>query len=533
MSHPAHTLEDRLLSKLETLRQGFEPVANAPSIKEMVRLFIDLLQKEFEKTDVSLFHKAGDNGWVILSGKEGETAKAVSILSERKVGFNYVDDARTTISVVHPLADKTFLGILLTRNDASMAFDEPDRILLQLLLLYFDRSYQSLVHRRNEKDMLFSLNHRVLQLNSLIDTGIEISKLQREGSLHQLALVRGAALTNASRGVLTVATKGKDVERYVFPEGDDQYPDVKFRIESSFEFFDSTYKFELMEKESRSGIIPFDETDQMLLNALTRQVHASLENRYLLQQTLDKQKIEQELAVAASIQQRILPESLPAIDGYDVHATNIPSKSVGGDYYDCIPLDNGQVALIIADVSGKGVPAALLVSSFHAYLHAYLEHSVSLIPLTQRLNSAICAAATDDKFITAFIGLLDPKSGKVECLSAGHNPVYFLRRDKTVKELSVGGVALGMLQMDFPYQSEEITMEPGESMLLYTDGVTEAMNEKRELYDEVVPLKRFALENRERPSSKEFIDTLVSDVKRFSGSAPQADDITALYICRR
>jgi len=87
--------------------------------------------------------------------------------------------------------------------------------------------------------------------------------------------------------------------------------------------------------------------------------------------------------------------------------------------------------------------------------------------------------------------------------------------------------------MDFPYQSEEITMEPGESMLLYTDGVTEAMNEKRELYDEVVPLKRFALENRERPSSKEFIDTLVSDVKRFSGSAPQGDDITALYIRRR
>jgi len=97
MSLPSHTLEDRLLSKLETLSHGFEPVANAPSIKEMVRLFIDLLQKEFEKTDVSLFHKAGDNGWVNLSGKEGETSKAVSLLSERKVGFNYVDEARTIV----------------------------------------------------------------------------------------------------------------------------------------------------------------------------------------------------------------------------------------------------------------------------------------------------------------------------------------------------------------------------------------------------------------------------------------------------
>ncbi len=532
MSHPVHALEYRLLSTLETLRHGFEPVANASSIKEMVRLFIDLLQKEFVKTDVGLFHKAGDNGWVNLSGKEGESSKAVSLLSERKVGFSYVDEARTTISVVHHLADKTFLGILLTRNDASMAFDEPDRILLQLLLLYFDKSYQGLVHRRNEKDLVFSLNHRVLQLNSLIDTGIEISNLQREGSLHQLALERGAALTNASRGVLTVATRGKEVERYLFPEGDEQETRTKFRIESSFQFFDSTYKFELMEKESRSGIISFDETDQMLLNALTRQVHASLENRYLLQQTLDKQKIEQELAVAASIQQRILPKSLPAINGYDVHATNIPSKSVGGDYYDCIPLENGQVALIIADVSGKGVPAALLVSSFHAYLHAYLEQNVSLIPLTQQLNSAICAAATDDKFITAFIALLDPKSGKVECLSAGHNPVYVLQRDKTVKELTVGGVALGMLEMDFPYQREEITLEPGESMLLYTDGVTEAMNEEGELYDEKVPLKQFAVENKEQPS-KEFVQTLVSDIMRFAGSAPQADDITALYIRRR
>jgi sigma-B regulation protein RsbU (phosphoserine phosphatase) len=267
------------------------------------------------------------------------------------------------------------------------------------------------------------------------------------------------------------------------------------------------------------------------LDALARQVHASLENRYLLQQMLEKQKIEQDIAVAASIQQRILPESLPAIEGYDIHGVNIPSKSVGGDYYDCIPLPDGRFALVIADVAGKGVPAALLVSSFHAYLTAYLEASIPLVELARRLNRVISRASTEDKFITAYLALLTPGTGTIESVNAGHNPVYLRRADGSLLELTQGGIPLGMLDMDFPYQSETLTLEKGERLLLYTDGIPEATNGQQRLYEEDFPLKEYVC-GRVPPRAETFIQELIADVKKFTGAAPQNDDITALYLVK-
>ena len=255
---------------------------------------------------------------------------------------------------------------------------------------------------------------------------------------------------------------------YSFPDGSAAAPPQivtvpggQHQISSSFSFGGNSYSFELYNKESRSGPVPFDETDQLLLDALARQVHASLENRYLHAQALEKQKIEQDMAVAASIQQRILPTALPAIEGYDVAGINIPSKAVGGDYYDCIALPDGRFALVIADVSGKGVPAALLVSSLHAYLSAYIESGMPLRDLAVRLNRVICHASTDDKFITAYLGILTPATGEFESLNAGHTSTFLLRADGSVQELSTGGVPLGMLDMDFPFQSETVTIQAG------------------------------------------------------------------------
>jgi len=241
--------------------------------------------------------------------------------------------------------------------------------------------------------------------------------------------------------------------------------------------------------------------------------------------------MEHDLSVAAAIQQRIIPASLPVIEGYDLAGINIPSKSVGGDYYDCVPLRDGRYALVIADVAGKGIPAALLVSSFHAYLAAYLESDSSLIQIAQRLNRAIFSASTDDKFITGFLALLDPHSGSLETLSAGHNPVYWIRNDGTLCELDTGGVAFGMLDMDFPYQSRTDIIEPGERLLLYTDGVTEAVNEGEEQYDNVVSLKKFVM-GQQKDGAGTFIRNLIEDIRKFCGTAPQSDDITALYLTR-
>jgi sigma-B regulation protein RsbU (phosphoserine phosphatase) len=260
-------------------------------------------------------------------------------------------------------------------------------------------------------------------------------------------------------------------------------------------------------------------------------VHASLENRDLHRQALEKQRIEQDLVVAATIQQRILPATLPTIPGYDIAGVNIPSKSVGGDYYDAIPLPNGMVLLVVADVAGKGVPAALLVSSLHAYLSAYLETGVAVVELAKRLNRVIYNASTDDKYITAFFALLSPETGEVEAVNAGHNPAYLATAAGEVRELAAGGIALGMLDMDFPFQSEKFVLQKGDRLLLYTDGIPEATDDMMELFELGHPLREYFVRNGGEGAG-EFLRHLIEEIRSFTGDAPQSDDITALYLVR-
>jgi serine phosphatase RsbU (regulator of sigma subunit) len=537
METPAHqgSSSHRLAAQIESLQEGLRKLSRAATLRELTDQFTTVLSRVFPDTDIDVFHRADlSDDWQPIRQTRPESVKhLLSISHDQSALLASVDAASTTLCVVQRLVDKSHVAMVLAQQVPGATYSDVDVVSLKLFLQLFDNAYQSLLHRRNEKDLVFALNHRVLQLNSLIDTGIEVSKLDQGTSLQQLALERAASLTNASKGAFRVKRQKQVKEEAFFPSGirPKKTGGHNNHIKSSFKFDDCTYTFELFEKESRKGVIPFEETDQLLLDALARQVHASLENRYLHQQALEKQKIERDMSVAASIQQRILPESLPAIEGYDIAGINIPSKFVGGDYFDCIPLPQGRYALVIADVAGKGIPAALLVSSLHAYLSAYLETTMSLVELAGRLNKVICHTSTDDKFITAFIALLTPGTGEIEAVNAGHNPVYWLRNDGTIQELKAGGVPFGMLDLDLPYQNEQIVLGKGERLLLYTDGIPEATNEQNQLYESSVPLQEF-LKHRKPDRAEGFIKDLIDDIKKFTGNAPQSDDITALYLVR-
>jgi sigma-B regulation protein RsbU (phosphoserine phosphatase) len=525
----------QLAVQIESLHGEFRKLSKAATPKELANQFAAVLSGVFPNTRIDVLHRPGhDEQWRILHQGGPESAEhLLSSPDDLTSSACYLDKTSRRMCAVLRLADESEAGIVLTQQSPKKKFSDIDASSLRIFLQLFDNAYQPLLHRRKEKELVFALNHRVLQLNSLIDTGIEVSKLYQRTSPHQLALERAASLTNASKGLVRMTSKKAVKEETFFPVGEQtrKVEDPSHCITSSFKFGGKTYTFKLFEKESRHGILPFEETDQLLLDALARQVHASLENRYLHQQELEKQKIEREISVAASIQQRILPEALPVIDGYDIAGINIPSKLVGGDYFDCISLPDGRYALVMADVAGKGMPAALLVSSLHAYLSAYLETYMSLVELAGRLNKVICRTSTPEKFITAFIALLTPGTGYIEAVNAGHNPVYWMKNDGTIQELKASGVPFGMLDLDLPYQNEQIRLGKGERVLMYTDGITEAMNERQQLYDTCVPLKEFVIKKRQH-SAKEFIDALISDIKRFSGAAAQADDITALYLIR-
>lgn len=526
---------DRLSHHIESLQAGFRTLSKAATLYDLGRQFAEAVGEMFVHRTIDLAYRPAESEtWEdLVHGSAGVLKRLHSDTTRKLAVTSEIHESAGAITVVHRLADKSLIGLVVSGKPKVERYSEVDGLSLRLFFTVFDNAYQDMIYRRSEKGLVFSLNHRILQLNSLIDTGIEVSTLDEHASPHRLALLRAASLTNASTGVVRVKCGKQLLEEYAFPEGAKPARTgiAGNSIKTSFTFSSNTYTFEVFDKESRSGTLAFEDTDQLLLDALARQVHASLENRYLHQQALEKQRIEQEMTVAATIQKRIIPVSLPAIHGYDVAGRNIPSKSVGGDYYDCIPLPDGRYALTVADVTGKGVPAALLVSSLHAYLSAYLELSNTLPELLGKLNKALYTATTDDKFVTAFIAVLSPETGDIEYSSAGHNPAYLLKDNGTIEEIHIGGPPLGAFDVDFPYLSARTSIGQGERLLLYTDGVTEATNEKDEMYEDKLSLSRFLA--RHKPDRAEtFITDLIDDIRRFAGSTPQSDDITMLYLRR-
>jgi hypothetical protein len=255
MPNSPHTPLERLASQINQLQDGYEFLAKASSLKDMARLFVGLLQRNFAGINVSLFHMpSGEKRWQRLYGQNTEEFSQVEPQPDKKFTLRFLNDAKNKVCIVQPLAGDSFLGVLLAHGKDLVGFGDADRVSIQLFSHLFANAYQPLLQRRSEKELVFSLNHRVLQLNSLIDTGIEVSKLKQEGSLHQLALERAAVLTNASRGLLIVSSGGRETERYAFPTSNIPAEGISenHRIQTSFTYLDNSYAFELFEKESRS-----------------------------------------------------------------------------------------------------------------------------------------------------------------------------------------------------------------------------------------------------------------------------------------
>lgn len=533
---PAAALNARLGSRIGALSEDLRKLPASVTILDLANRFIGHLRDILPGMSAELFHRPdGRREWDAPGvGSDERVERLILLTGGMAPPSSAVIHDGGGVWVIQKLSDLSLLAVFLQPAAGGRDIPDADLAICCTCVQVFAGAYQDVRNRREQKSLLFSLNQRILQLNSLIDTGIEIAKLDQHEFPHHLALIRAVSMANAARGIVRVREGRKIKQEFIFPDGAaiGRTEADERRISSSFKFLNRVYAFELFDKESRNGIEAFEETDRLLLDALARQVHASLENRYLHEQALEKERIERDMAVAASIQQKILPVALPAIEGYDLAGVNIPSKSVGGDYYNCIPLRDGRYAMVVADVTGKGVPAALLVSSVHAYLAAFLDGSPEIAALAGKLNKVLFQDTTDDKFVTAFIALLAPQTGEIECVSAGHNPAYVLRGDNIVQEVNAGGPPLAMLGMEVPYQSERITLNRGERFLLYTDGVTEAQNEQREMYDTANPLNAFfARHQPERPEI--FIGDLVKDIRRFTKSAPQSDDITVMCLRRR
>ena len=267
--------------------------------------------------------------------------------------------------------------------------------------------------------------------------------------------------------------------------------------------------------------------DLEFLSSLGNRVMISLENARLFQETIEKQRMEEELAIARRIQTRLLPRSFPQYPDFDIYGFNIPSRAVGGDFFDCIQLDENHFALAIGDVSGKGVGASLLMSNLHAGLHSLVQSRIEMTDMIGKLNDLIHKNTDFDKFITFFYAEIDIREKTMTYVNAGHNPPYLYHADKSYQVLEAGGLILGMMP-GMSYEKETAALAPGDVLVLFTDGVTEAKAANEEFYDEKrleTFMEKIIDEN--CPMQK-CVGKLVEELQRFSQGVPQSDDITML-----
>lgn len=272
----------------------------------------------------------------------------------------------------------------------------------------------------------------------------------------------------------------------------------------------------------------FTDEDKMLFTIFATQAALSIENARLINEAIEKERMEKELQVASEIQQLVLPKILPDIPELDIAASNIPCKQIGGDYYDVRKIDANRYLIIIADVSGKGVPAALVVSTMQASLKANLNYTTNLVELTNYLNRLIVEQTTSDRYITFFISLFDTKENKLQYVNAGHNPPFIFRGNQIVR-LEGGGIPLGF--MPFEYEEQSVNLDPGDMIMLYTDGLAETMNPLEEEFGEERLIQFCQNRNGDNPST--ILDNLTRKLGDFREGQVLLDDLTMIIMKKK
>lgn len=269
-----------------------------------------------------------------------------------------------------------------------------------------------------------------------------------------------------------------------------------------------------------------------LFQTLANQAATALENVHVKQQQLAAELVNKELEVATEIQARFFPQQTPNLEGYEVAGCSIPAKDVGGDYYDFIPNPEPcQHGFVVADVTGKGVPASLLMATMRASLRANIQNNPNdIVQALRQVNGDIYRDSPVDKFITSIYCNLDYESHELSYVNSGHNPPYIVRaNDNRIEELDQGGVMLGIMEeIDLPKAT--LSIDKGDILMLFSDGVTEATNPSGELFSE----ERFEqwLLDHNQLSAEEMKDALLKTLRDYADGSPQSDDITFIIVKR-
>ena len=270
----------------------------------------------------------------------------------------------------------------------------------------------------------------------------------------------------------------------------------------------------------------FTKDEVRLVQSMANQAAVAIEKAKLYEQSIEKQRIEQELTLAGEIQAALLPRAGPDLIGFDIKAKIVPCGQLSGDLYDFVELGDRRAGLVIADVSGKGAPGAILMATTRVILRTQAQDTPATGDVIHRVNRALCEDTRSTEFVTMFYCTLDAQTATLTYTSAGHNPPILFRGSQTIF-LEEGGIPLGIIE-NAVYDEGRIELAAGDVLLFYTDGVTEAMNDKRDLFG-MKRLMRVVQQNLAM-DSQAIIDTIYGEVLGFAADAPQSDDLTLMIL---
>jgi sigma-B regulation protein RsbU (phosphoserine phosphatase) len=339
---------------------------------------------------------------------------------------------------------------------------------------------------------------------------------------------------------------GKGITGYVGATGDtinipDAYLDPRFSPEFDKSTGYRTKSILCMPMKNQRGKIVgvfqllnklkgiFTKEDEVLIEGLSVHAALAIENARLYEQERQKILLERDLTAAREVQKSLIPKELPDIPGYEFAACSLPAKEVGGDLYDFHPVDDTKLALCLGDVSGKGLPASLVMANLLAILRSQSFRNFPVHEIIQQSNRQLHRYIGSDKFVTLFYGVLDTVHHQLVFTNAGQEQPFVLSRTASPKRLDAGGIPLGMLE-EFPYVEDSVQLNPGDVLVISSDGVSEAMNAEGKQFGEE---RRAAilLDNQSVPSSA-LLQRIVTAVEEHVGGAQQSDDIT-IVVARR
>jgi serine phosphatase RsbU (regulator of sigma subunit) len=442
-----------------------------------------------------------DDGVVVFEGGEEKSPSTSTVLTN-------LEGALSNQTMAFERGGPKATAPIQALIRAGQAFAEA-RSIEELFPLVLD---QAILAVNAQRGVLLILDGEQLVAKAHKGEGFRISTAVRDRVLNEKAsiLVRDAQLDDAFKGRMSIVEQKVHTMMAVPLQTRDRIIGLIY-VDSPF------------------ILREFTKDDLSLLTIMANQAAFRIVSALLMEAEETERAMHRDLSQAADIQRRSLPEKAPVVPGADVAGFNAACKTVGGDYYFFFAYPNGKVALALGDVSGKGMPASLLMMALHAQVQVLAEDPRDLGSLMMRLNKATCANCPSNRFITFFFCVLDAGTGELRFANAGHNPPMIVRASGEAEMLEGGGPVLGILSIA-RYSEEEARIESGDMLVLYSDGVTEATNQEYEEFGEE-RLLEVLRKHREDPAPK-IVEAVTTALAEFAAGAPQADDIT-LVVAKR